>query len=112
MVAILPPTLVSGIIEPLQLVKVRPATPTTLAKNLKGISDLPLNINRHYLRSELRHRGVHAEFVDAWMGHWLDGQEPMGRFSTLSPLDFSSSIEPVLSEILNEMGWLPEEGLS
>ncbi|MBZ2170256.1 hypothetical protein [Marinobacter sp. F4216] len=67
---------------------------------------------QHYLRSELRRRNVHAGLVDAWMGHWLDGQEPMGRYSTLSPVEFASSIEPVVSDILDDMGWTVEEGLS
>jgi len=95
-----------------KLVKVVPVTSEKLKTLLKGIWDLPLNVNRHYMRSELRHRGVHGELVDAWMGHWLDGQEPMGRYSTLSPVDFAAQLEPVLSEILEEMGWSPEEGLS
>jgi hypothetical protein len=46
------------------------------------------------------------------MGHWLDGQEPMGRFSTLSPVDYMAGIEPVLNEILDDLGWRSEEGLS
>jgi hypothetical protein len=102
----------SGTKKSEKLVKVIPVNSDTLKARLRGISDLPLNINRHFLRSELRHRGVHAELVDAWMGHWLDGQEPMGRYSTLSPIDFASGIEPGLSEILNEMGWTPKEGMS
>jgi|GEM_PF-2052036 len=95
-----------------KLVRVTPVSPGSVTENLRGISDLPLNLNRHFLRSELRHRGVSAELVDAWMGHWLDGQEPMGRFSTLSPLDYMAGIEPVLSEILDDLGWTSEEGLS
>lgn len=95
-----------------KLVRVTPVSPATVTENLRGISDLPLNLNRHYLRSELRHRGVSAELVDAWMGHWLDGQEPMGRFSSLCPLDYMSGIEPVLNEILDDMGWTSEGGLS
>lgn len=92
--------------------RVRPVTPTTMAKNLIDISNLPLNLNRHYLRSELRHRGVHAELVDAWMGHWFDGQEPMGRYSTLNPTDYMSGIAPTLNRMLDDMGWTAEVGLS
>lgn len=95
-----------------KLVRVTSVSPTSVTENLRGISDLPLNLNRHFLRSELRHRGVSAELVDAWMGHWLGGQEPMGRFSTLNPLDYRSGIEPFLNQILDDMGWTPEEGLS
>ncbi|MHA7925410.1 MAG: site-specific integrase [Marinobacter sp.] len=95
-----------------KLVRVVPVTSEKLKSLLKGTWDLPLNVNRHYMRSELRHRGVHGELVDAWMGHWLDGQEPMGRYSTLSPIEFAAQLEPVLSEILEEMGWSPEGGLS
>lgn len=95
-----------------KLVRVVPVTSEKLKSLLKGSWDLPLNVNRHFMRSELRHRNVHGELVDAWMGHWLDGQEPMGRYSTLSPIDFAAHLEPVLSEILAEMGWSPGEGLS
>jgi len=94
-----------------KLVRVTPVSELTLKANLGAMWDLPLNVNRHYLRSELRHRGVHAELVDAWMGHWLDGQEPMGRYSSLNPLDYAAGIEPVLTELLEEMGLMPEEGL-
>lgn len=94
-----------------KIVKVRQVSPTTLAENLNGISDLPLNLNRHFLRSELRHRGVSAELVDTWMGHWLVGQEPMGRFSALNPTEYVSEIESMLNVILDDLGWTAEEGL-
>ena len=95
-----------------KLIRIVEVTGKELKRHLRGVWELPLNINRHFMRSELRRRNVSAELVDAWMGHWLDGQEPMGRFSSLSPIDFSANLEPVVSEILAEMGWSPEEGLS
>lgn len=85
-------------------------TPSTIRYHSQWIVDLPLNINRHFLRSELRARGVPGELVDVFMGHWSNGQEPHGKFSSFSYRDYSRQITPVMTQILAEMGWEPLEG--
>lgn len=85
-------------------------TPSTIRYHSQWVVDLPLNINRHFLRSELRARGVPGELVDVFMGHWSNGQEPHGKFSSFSYRDYRLQIVPVVAQILAEMGWEPLEG--
>ena len=66
---------------------------------------LPTNANRHYLRSKLNELGVSGEIIDAYMGHWLIGQEPFGRFSTLSPHMLANELEAPLTKILADNCW-------
>ncbi|MCD8512485.1 MAG: hypothetical protein LRY63_03070 [Nitrincola sp.] len=46
------------------------------------------------------------------MGHWQQGQEPFGRFSSLSPEELFNSLIPVLDEIRKETGWSTQSGLA
>ncbi|MFY0676791.1 MAG: site-specific integrase [Neptuniibacter sp.] len=73
---------------------------------------LPANINRHYLRSMLRDKGCPAEYVDAFMGHWQKGQEPFGKFSTLSPVELFGVIAPIIESLRKEVGWTVQVGLA
>ncbi|MDH5766975.1 MAG: hypothetical protein OEZ38_13265, partial [Gammaproteobacteria bacterium] len=68
-------------------------------------TDLPLNFNRHYLRTRLREEGVAGEVIDAFMGHWELGQEPFGRYSSLSPIEYRSEIKNPLERILADDQW-------
>ena len=86
-------------------------TPDQIDEHLSSFSSLPLNVGRHLLRSELLHRRVPALLVDALMGHWVAGREPMGRFSTLSPVEYKEVLVPVLAELQTELGWTPLRGL-
>jgi hypothetical protein len=86
-------------------------TPDEINKRVSPFSRLPLNIGRHLLRSELLHRRLPASVVDTVMGHWVAGREPMGRFSTLSPVEYRTTLVPVLEEIQAELGWTPVRGL-
>ncbi|SNC59442.1 hypothetical protein SAMN04487881_0057 [Marinobacter sp. es.048] len=90
--------------------EVSPITPSTLGSHAQWAYDLPLNANRHFLRTELRARGVSGEHVDVFMGHWSQGQEPYGKFSSFSYRDYRSQIVPVLEKIVADMGWEPREG--
>lgn len=85
--------------------------PTEIKAQLSPFLRFPLNIGRHFLRSELLYRRVPASLVDAFMGHWVAGREPMGRFSTLSPIEYREILLPVLEEIQMELCWTPVRGL-
>ena len=85
-------------------------TPSTLSDHSGWAYDLPLNTNRHFLRSELRARGVAGELVDVFMGHWSQGQEPHGKFSSFDFRVYRDQLAPVLNRILVDMGWEPLEG--
>ena len=94
-----------------RITKPLPVTPDGIEDHLSPFSRLPLNVARHLLRSELIHRKVPVALVDALMGHWVAGREPMGRFSTLSPIEYKKILLPVLAEIQTELGWTPLRGM-
>ena len=73
---------------------------------------LPLNGNRHYLRTNLLARKCQTEVINAFMGHAEHGCEPWGKYSGLSPLAYKEELSRCLVPLLNEDGWLPLDGLS
>jgi len=89
-----------------------PLTSETISKHALAIYDAPLNLSRHYLRSEFGHRRLSGSTIDAFMGHWVPGKEPMARFSSLSPVAFRNAVIPALDEMLAEMGWVAMRGVS
>ncbi|MBQ0759005.1 MAG: site-specific integrase [Zhongshania sp.] len=86
-------------------------TPESLRQHIEGYT-LPINIGRHYLRPRLRALGCHAEYVNAYLGHWQIGQEPFGRYSSMSPLEMVSQISPFLESLRLEAGWTPQAGFA
>ena len=87
-------------------------SPYEISREIDWSSTLPLNANRHYLRTKLREKCVCGEVVDAFMGHWDTGQEPHGRYSSISPHFIRQHMERPLTELLDEAGWYAIEGLS
>ncbi len=79
--------------------------PLSMHEMTEWITDLPLNANRHYLRTHLRELKVSGEFIDAFMGHWEYGQEPYGKYSSLSPLSYIETLKNPIEELLNKAGW-------
>ena len=90
----------------------RHVTPGSLARRLRWSSELPLNANRHYLRTRLAEKEVPGEIIDAFMGHWDIGEEPYGPYSAISPAEFKAAIAPALKEIAAEQGWQVEHVVS
>lgn len=88
--------------------RAKPVAPHSLASALRWSSELPLNANRHYLRTRLTEKRVPGEIIDAFMGHWDIGEEPYGPYSALSPAEFKAAIAPALTDILAEQGWREE----
>lgn len=72
---------------------------------------LPFNIQRHFLRTALV-GSASAESIDAFLGHWVVGTEPWGRFSGLDPLVYAQDIGSVVDHALAKAGWRAEHGLS
>jgi hypothetical protein len=85
--------------------------PQQMRLHIKDIWHLALNVNRHYLRYQLRLHNVAGELVDALLGHWQHGEEPYGRFSTMSPREVIDTVEPVIEKIMIEDGWVETRGL-
>ena len=75
------------------------------------------NANRHFLRTwllnnprakkdvgqNLSETGVSAIHIDALFGHWHRGNEAWGKWSTLTPADLKTRLEPVLEEMLDTL---------
>ncbi|MDK8465670.1 hypothetical protein [Marinobacter sp. SS13-12] len=88
-------------------------TPTSLSAALSwAYRNLPLNLNRHYLRAGLRRKQIPGPAVDRFMGHWTLGQEPMGRFSGADPIMGVLKLREAANELLSETGWKVLGGLS
>jgi len=73
---------------------------------------LPLNANRHYLRSNLIQKKCPPDMVNCFMGHWELGEEPWSGFSSLSPMEFRSAMMKYLEPMFNKDGWRPCTGLT
>jgi len=82
-----------------------PVAPKTMVYEFNWAYPLPLNLSRHWLRTELRARGVTGSFVDYFMGHWEAGREPWAKHSCVDPVEFAESIRPELDELLLEHGF-------
>ena len=84
-------------------------TPRLLDNKLKDIFPLPLNWNRHFIRSYLSHDNVNSHAIDAFMGHSNGTVEPFSKHSALGILDLkpvANSLQKLLSHDfgLNENG--------
>lgn len=88
-------------------------TPASLSAALSwAYRNLPLNLNRHYLRAGLRRKQIPGPVVDRFMGHWTLGQEPMGRFSGADPITGVLKLREAVNELLSDTGWKVLGGLS
>lgn len=92
-------------------------TVTVSKGSLQGICvqhldyELPANANRHYLLTRLLKRGCPRDVIAAYMGHWDQGTEAWGRFSSLSPQVYRENLERYLLPVLKKDGWLAIAGL-
>lgn len=87
-------------------------TPSRLKTYLQWPQSPPLNINRHYLHTQLKERGCSAEIVDAFMGHWDSGQEPWAKYSTFCPREYRAHITLRIEEVMQEQGWKVIKGIA
>lgn len=72
---------------------------------------LPVNVSRHFLKSELQENGCPSEIVEILLGHWRLGQEGWAPTSALHPWDFKSELARHLPPLMNRLGLTPLEGL-
>jgi len=66
---------------------------------------LPMNANRHYIRSKLRETNCPAETVQQFLGHWEIGQEPFSRYSGLDPWSYRQQLKKYWEPVFNGPGW-------
>ena len=84
--------------------------PSEIQKKLQEIFPVPVNVNRSYLRNRLRELNCPGEMVNYFLGHWENGEEPFGLYSTLSPNAYKQAFAPLLEQLLKEDGWRLIEG--
>ncbi len=89
--------------------RVRNISPSTISEF--NPTDLPGNIDRHYLRSKLSSLGAPGEYIDYFMGHWERGEEPYQKYSMVSPLQIGKTLQPYLEKISKACGWSVQFGL-
>lgn len=93
------------------LVEIKAITPRRYGALLRPVVRWPVNVHRHFLRTQLREAGVGGEVVDAFMGHGLIGSEAFGTHSSLSPAAIAAETGPVIEALLDEAGWPVLHGL-
>jgi hypothetical protein len=79
--------------------------PKRLKEAIKDIYPLPINANRHYLRSILLEKNCPPNVLAAFAGHWERGEEPWGKFSSLDPHYYKTTVSNLLTEVLKDDGW-------
>jgi hypothetical protein len=92
--------------------KPKQVTPDRLENHLQWPQSPPLNINRHYLHTQLKEHGCSAALTDAFMGHWDMGQEPWAKYSTFCPREYRQRITSRVEYMMREQGWAVIEGIA
>lgn len=70
---------------------------------------VPSNFSRAFLRTELLERGVHAELVDAHLGHANEGEGPFAKLSTFDYGTYTTVLQKAIAQLLDELGMEPIE---
>jgi hypothetical protein len=78
--------------------------PKTIEPWLTGYLDVRANTHRRYLRTELIERRCPPEVVDAFLGHWQQGEEPFGPYSSFSFAEYVETLRDYLEPLLTEIG--------
>ncbi|MDX8396104.1 MAG: hypothetical protein R8K22_06795 [Mariprofundaceae bacterium] len=81
--------------------------PKNIKPLLEDIFPMPLNVNRRFLRTEMKERGCPIEIINCFMGHWSLGEEPWGKFSSLSFHDYVKTLKQHIIPILDMLTWKP-----
>ena len=91
--------------------RAQPLTPTWIEDRFEELMDarVPCNFGRAFMRTELLERGVHAEIVDAFLGHANEGESPFARLSTFDFHHYTCVIGNAITSILNDLGLEPIE---
>ncbi|MFT6905245.1 MAG: integrase [Oleiphilaceae bacterium] len=80
-------------------------TQKRLKTRWKDIWTLPPNYTRHIVATELMKLTGSGEVVKLQLGHNYDSRNQFGACSTISPLNFFSSVSQCLEQILQENYW-------
>jgi len=78
--------------------------PKSIEPLLSSYLNVRANTHRRFLRTELVERDCPPEIVDAFMGHWQQGEEPFGKYSSFSFSEYVSVLKHHLGPLLTEIG--------
>lgn len=85
--------------------EIRPLHISTFMRKVTGFTPHPVNAFRKLLRTELAERGCSTETIAAFMGHWLNGEEPQGIYSGFCPRFYVQNLHDHVLPIMKEVGW-------
>lgn len=80
------------------------ARPKNIEPRLERYIKVKANTHRRFLRTELLERQCPPEVIDAFLGHWQQGEEPFGKFSSFSINDYVKTLETHLVPLLKDIG--------
>lgn len=80
------------------------ARPKEIEKHLHEFIQVKPNTHRRFLRTELIERRCPHEVVDAFLGHWQQGEEPYGQYSSFSARNYVETLRTYLEPLLAEIG--------
>lgn len=82
-----------------------PTFPSEIQHLLGSAWQLRLGALRHFVRTELMHRGVPGPVINAALGHGERGEAPWDRFSSLPPLKWQQAAGAAITAICDDMGF-------
>ncbi len=85
--------------------KTEEVKPSTVRLHLEKYLPVPANAQRVFMRTHLIEAGCPSDIIDAWMGHWHQGEEAWGKFSTLSYYSYVATIKKHIPPLLLELGF-------
>ncbi|SDT86695.1 hypothetical protein SAMN05216296_0035 [Pseudomonas pohangensis] len=86
--------------------EVRPNTIRGVMGSINGYTSHPVNSFRKFIRTELIERNCSPEVVNAYMGHWLLGEEPQNSLSSFCPNDYVATLDKNLQALMSELPWV------
>jgi hypothetical protein len=72
---------------------------------------LPPNVQRHLLKSELQEDGCSIEAIETFLGHCNHGLEPWSKNSGMDPLLYKQKLKKDLPKLIKRIGITPLPGL-
>jgi len=84
---------------------IQPVSPSNLEWFYKKYIDVPANAHRRFLRTELMEEGMPIESLNALMGHWGQGEEPWGPFSSFNVPRHIRCLQIYLEPLISELGF-------
>jgi hypothetical protein len=81
------------------------AHPKLLKELTPDAVDLPLNFGRHYLRRYLQLHNVNQELINFQLGHHVNGELPLSKYSSFSHIEASQELNQLLENMMSALGW-------